>query len=159
MKKVVSIVFLIIPFYFIGCDEGGGGPSETLDENLGTFLGEISVADIPQTSFGYILNSGVNVSRNGDNFTIRALGDSGFSREYSGIVSTDEENTIVITVLSQTRPIEQTVMGNVVIQNGELTLSLTVPNDTVEVIDKQEENEIFEISGSLRIIGIDMMLQ
>lgn len=143
----------------ITCSSKDGDPSPGDNVEVGTYAGNIQVADDPQTELGYILNVKVAVSIKGSAATVKVTGNPGFDREFSGSVTSQSSGIYDISLTKQTRPAEKIAGERVIIMNNKLTISVDLANDEVSVYPSANASTNFVISGKLQLIGTDLLKQ
>ncbi|MBL0741440.1 hypothetical protein [Chryseolinea lacunae] len=160
MKRAASIVFLsLLSTLFFTCSSNNDDPTPIADATLGTFAGNIQVSDDPHTKVGYVYNAKVTVIRSGSTGTVKIVGDAGFSREYTGTLTTQVAGMYDIAISKQTKPQEKVAGEHVLIMNNKLTITLDVANDAVTVRENPTATQTIQITGKLQMIGTDMLLE
>lgn len=152
-----NLLIIILMSSFVAC--GGGDdndPAPVDDQDLGVYAGAIQVSDDPQTELGYILNAKIAVTQNGSTATVKITGEPGFSREYTGTI-TSQSDVHDIKLTKQTKPVEKNAGDRVLISNNKLTLMIDIADDKVSVRDSPTTSAIFDITGKIQMIGTDML--
>jgi hypothetical protein len=154
---VRNLFFTILMLSVVACGgDDNDDPTPADDQDLGVFAGAIQVSDDPQTDLGYILNAKVSVTQSGTTATVKVTGEPGFSREYTGTI-TSVAGTHDIKLTKQTKPVEKNAGDRVLIANNKLTLMIDIANDKVSVRDSPTTSAIFDITGKIQMIGTDML--
>nr|WP_315175820.1 hypothetical protein [uncultured Flavobacterium sp.] len=140
-------------------DDNDGPDTPNPGTNLGTFAGNIQVANDPQTSLGYIYNAKVTVSRSGTNATIKITGNEGFDREYKGVVTTSSGTMTFIQIQKQTKPVEKIAGTDMLIDGNELTIKINLASDNITVKPSPTSASTINIIGKVGMIGTEMLRQ
>ena len=158
MKKNLSKIFVCLFVVMLsGCSNDDDSNTDAGSDNLGTFSGNIQVADDPQTALGYIYNAKVTVLKSGNNATIKVKGDLNVDREYTGTVDSSVDGMYLITIKKQEKPSSKIATDKVVISNNQLTISIGVANDSETVRTAPNDAGSIVIAGKLQMIGTGMI--
>lgn len=156
MKMQLSTVCATV--FFLGlsaCSKNDPAPSAA---DLGTYAGNFSVVDDPQTQLGYIANAKVTVTKSGSTATIKITGDLSFDREYTGSIISAQNNSYSISISNQTKPIQKIAGGDLQISDNKLAFSFTLANDNVSAV-KSNSTQTIQITGKLILIGTNLLKQ
>lgn len=158
LKTVVyCLIFLII---LINCDNKkddptpGGGSAD-----VGTFAGNMIVADDPQTDAGYIINAKVAVTTSGSTATVKVTGEPGFNRTFTGTYTSHLAGTYDIVITKQTAPVEKVAGSRLIISNNEATITLDVASDEVTVKSSPTSTTNIILTGKLQFVGANLLKQ
>ena len=156
--KKISILLVLIMVLSCSKDDAPASDITTASVDLGTYEGNMTVADDPQTNLGYVFNTKVAVSTNGTNATIKVTGNDGFVREFTGIVLAGSTvGSTIITITNQTKPVTKTAGENVIISGNSLTIDINLNNDAVVVRSLITSPTSFTISGKVKMIGTSLL--
>ncbi len=158
IKKITFIALFIFTILSCSKDDEPVNPGILPTEaNVGTFEGNMQVTDDPQTLLGYVFNTKVAITTIGTTATIKVTGNEGFSREFTGTVNAGSSvSSTIIGLTKQTKPVEKTAGGTVVIINNSLTIDLNLNNDAV-VVRRETTTPVFTISGKIELIGTSLL--
>ncbi|MBP4138628.1 hypothetical protein [Flavobacterium geliluteum] len=140
-------------------DDNNGTDAPNPGTNLGTFAGNIQVANDPFTSLGYIYNAKVTVSRSGTNATIKVTGNEGFDREYKGEVTSSSGTMTFIQIQKQIKPVEKIAGTDMLINGNDLTIDISLASDNITVKPSPTSSSTINIIGKIRMIGTGMIKQ
>lgn len=157
-----SALFLFAVVTLTSCsnsDDNDGSGTPSPGTALGTFIGNIQVANDPQTSLGYIYNAKVTVSRSGTNATIKVTGNEGFDREYTGVVTSGNGTITFIQIQKQTKPVEKISGTDMAINGNELTIRINLANDNITVKQAPTSASTINVIGKIGMIGTGMIKQ
>lgn len=164
MKKLILKTFLMSVFlgtFLLSCNKDDKPLNPVLpvtETNYGTFGGNFQVADDPQTNLGYVFNATAAINTVGNTATIKIKGNDGFDREYTGTVNAGSTaSATIISLTNQTKPVNKTAGGSMVIQNNSATVDVNLANDAVVVRSTTTSTTSFTISGKLSIIGTSLL--
>lgn len=158
--KKLSILFVL--FMVLSCSKDDT-PANTgvipTEVNNGTYEGNLQVSDDPQTKLGYVFNTKVTLTTSGTNATVKVIGNDGLDREFSGTVNVGSTATsTLIGLTKQTKPVEKTAGGTLVIINNSLTIDVNLNNDAVTVRRETTSGATsFTISGKIEMIGTSLL--
>lgn len=157
--KKLPILFVLITI--LSCskeDSPANIATNTAVANTGTYEGNLQVTDDPQTNLGYVFNTNVTLTTSGSNATIKITGNEGFDREYSGTVNAGStaSNTI-IGITKQTKPVDKTAGGSLVIINNSLTIDVNLTNDAVIIRKLLSSPTTITITGKIEMIGTSLL--
>ncbi len=157
--KKLSIILISVTISSCSKDDtsANNGTLPSGNSNLGTFAGNIQVTDDPQTKLGYIYNAEVTINTSGVNATVKIIGDGGFNREFTGLLSAGSTQTnSSISLSKQTKPVDKNVSGNVFIDVNELLLNMNIPSDAVSV-KSTTTGVAFNIDGKIKMLGTNFI--
>jgi hypothetical protein len=154
-KSLIAISLLLI--VSVSCSKDSDS-STSSGANNGTYEGNLQVTDDPQTNLGYVFNTNVTLTTNGTNATVKITGNEGFDREYIGTVNAGStaSNTI-IGLTRQTKPVDKTAGGTLVIINNSLTIDVNLANDAVVVRKLTNSPTTLTITGKIGMIGTNLL--
>lgn len=159
-KNFLSALILMFSITNISCsNDDDSTPTPNPATSLGSFAGNIQVSDDPQTKLGYIYNSVVKVSTSGTNATIKITGNEGFDREYSGNVVSTVGGATNISLVKQTRPVDKSAIGSVLISNNSLGLDINYVSDNITVRETPTSPTTITITGKIRMLGSNFVKQ
>jgi hypothetical protein len=165
MKKLILktlLMSVLLGALVVSCDKDDKTVANPVlpvtETNYGTFGGNFQVADDPQTNLGYVFNATAAISSVGNTATIKIKGNDGFDREYTATVGLGSTpSTTLFNLTNQTKPVNKTAGGAVIIQNNSATIDVTLANDAVVVRSTTSSTTSFTVSGKLSIIGTSLL--
>jgi hypothetical protein len=155
--------FLLLATFalFVCCSKEEPSPNTNLtpnpDVNLGSFVGNLQVANDPQTSLGYVYNTKVEVIATGNNTTIKVTGDEGFDREYTGTITSSSSSSKFIEIKRQTKPVDKIAGTNMLINGNEVTITINLASDNIVVKPNPTATNTVNISGKIQLIGTNLL--
>lgn len=157
LLKKMSIVLASV--LILSCSKEDDANTPSSDQNLGTFAGNFQVTDDPQTNLGYVFNTNVTVTKSGSNATITITGNDGFNREYTGTITGGSSSTTNMFALTrQTKPVDKSAAGTLLVSNNELAFDLGLASDAV-MVRSSVTGPTFTITGKIQMIGTNFLKQ
>lgn len=157
LKIVGSLVILSVILFNCGGKKDDPTPGSTVE--VGTFVGNMIVADDPQTESGYITNVKVSISVTGKAARIKITGDPSFDRTFTGTVISAVGTTYDISIDKQTLPNEKIAGTRLIVSNNKATITLDVANDEVNVKSTPNSSTTISITGKIQFIGAELLKQ
>lgn len=142
-----------------GSPEPSPNPAPAPEVVLGTFSGNLQVADDPQTTLGYVYNTKVKVVATGNNATIKVTGNDGFDREYAGTVTSSGSSSAFIDIKRQTKPVDKIAGTSMAIMGNQLTITINLAGDNVTARPNPTATNTINISGKIQMIGTNLLRQ
>lgn len=154
--KKISILLALTMILSCSKDDAPATSNSTVAD-LGTYEGNLQVTSDPQTNLGYVFNTKVAITTSGTNATIKVTGNEGFDREFTGTVNAGSSvSGTIIGLTKQTKPVDKTAGGTVVIINNSLSIDLNLNNDAV-VVRRETTTPVFTILGKVEMIGTSLL--
>ena len=154
--KKISILLALTMILSCSKDDAPATSNSTVAD-LGTYEGNLQVTSDPQTNLGYVFNTKVAITTSGTNATIKVTGNEGFDREFTGTVNAGSSvSGTIIGLTKQTKPVDKTAGGTVVIINNSLYIDLNLNNDAV-VVRRETTTPVFTILGKVEMIGTSLL--
>lgn len=159
-KTFFSVAFsACLTLFLVSCssDDDNGGSISNPGVSTGTFVGNLQVTDDPQTNLGYVYNTELSVSSTGSNATVKVTGEDGLNKEFTGTVTFSNAEMAAITIKKQTKPVEKIAAGDVVIDSNNLTVQISLADDSVVVKETPTSAATTTISGKINMIGTQFL--
>ncbi len=170
LKSALLLATFALFALFASCKKDGnnsGSPAPSPSPNptpnpevdLGTFSGNLQVANDPQTNLGYVYNTKVKVIATGNDATIKVNGNEGFDREYKGTITSSSNSSTFIDIKRQIKPVDKIAGTSMAIIGNEVTITINLASDNIVVKPNPTATNTINISGKIQMIGTNLLRQ